>query len=76
MPIPIYRPYVFLRCGKCGKKTDHVLTSIDFASLKEEKEETYECQEYGEKKENLRVGLHGALSNSSAIFNVLRFFVV
>ena len=50
MTIPIYRPFVFLRCRKCGKKTDHVLIGIDFASVNEEKEETYECQECGETK--------------------------
>jgi uncharacterized Zn finger protein len=47
--IPIFRPYIFLRCKKCGKKTDHVLISI--ASVKNSRiEETYECQECGETK--------------------------
>jgi len=49
MSIPIYRPYVFLRCKKCGKKTDHVLVSISNIR-KGEVEETYECQECGETK--------------------------
>jgi len=48
--IPIYRPYVFLRCGKCGRKTDHVLINITSISKKGEIEETYECQECGETK--------------------------
>ena len=49
MTIPIYRPYVFLRCKKCGRKTDHVL--IGMANVKkEEVEEIYECQECGETK--------------------------
>jgi len=49
LTIPIYRPYVFLRCKKCGRKTDHVL--VGMASVrKEEVEETYECQECGENK--------------------------
>jgi len=47
--IPIYRPYVFLRCGKCGKKTDHVL--INTSTIRKEAiEETYECQQCGETK--------------------------
>jgi uncharacterized Zn finger protein len=50
MTIPIYRPYVFLRCKKCGRKTDHVLVSILYTSEKGEIEETYECQECGETK--------------------------
>lgn len=50
MTIPIYRPFVFLRSRKCAKKTDHVLTSIDFASAEVGKEETYECQECGKTK--------------------------
>ena len=49
MSIPIYRPYVFLRCKKCGRKTDHVLVSIA-TPKKGEVEETYECQECGETK--------------------------
>lgn len=49
LTIPIYRPYVFLRCKKCGRKTDHVLISISIAR-KDETEETYECQECGEIK--------------------------
>jgi hypothetical protein len=48
MTIPIYRPYVFLRCKKCGRKTDHVLVSIE--TRKNDVEETYECQECGETK--------------------------
>jgi len=50
MTIPIYRPYVFLRCRKCGKKTDHVLINISYSAQKGEIEETYECQECGETK--------------------------
>ena len=49
MTIPIYRPYVFLRCKKCGRKTDHVLVGMS-SVRKEEVEETYECQECGETK--------------------------
>ena len=49
MTIPIYRPYVFLRCKKCGRKTDHVLVSIE-ATRKNNVEETYECQECGQTK--------------------------
>jgi hypothetical protein len=49
LTIPIYRPYVFLRCRKCGRKTDHVLVGIS-SVRKEEVEETYECQECGETK--------------------------
>ncbi len=49
LTIPIYRPYVFLRCKKCGRKTEHVL--VGMASVrKEEVEEIYECQECGETK--------------------------
>jgi len=51
MTIPLYRPYFFLRCKKCGKKTVHVLVSITYTpSEKGEIEETYECQECGETK--------------------------
>lgn len=50
MTIPIYRPYVFLRCKKCGRKTDHVLVNIFYTAEKGEIEETYECQECGETK--------------------------
>jgi len=49
LTVPIYRPYVFLRCKKCSRKTDHVLVSIS-SSSKGEVEETYECQECGEVK--------------------------
>jgi hypothetical protein len=49
LTIPIYRPYVFLRCKKCARKTDHVL--VGMASVRKgEVEETYECQECGESK--------------------------
>jgi transcription elongation factor Elf1 len=49
MTIPIFRPYIFLRCKKCNRKTDHVLVSI--ANVKKgEIEETFECQECGETK--------------------------
>jgi len=50
MTIPVYRPYTFLRCDKCDRKTDHVLVNIIYSSLKGEIEETYECQECGEAK--------------------------
>jgi len=50
MTISIHRPYVFLRCDKCGRKTDHALVDITYTSKKGEIEETYECQECGETK--------------------------
>lgn len=49
MTVPIYRPYIFLRCHKCGRKTAHVLVTIS-SSSKCDVEETYECQECGEIK--------------------------
>lgn len=49
MSIPIYRPYVFLRCRKCSRKTDHVLVNAA-THEKGEIEEIYECQECGEMK--------------------------
>jgi len=46
---PIYRPYVFLRCGKCGRKTDHVL--VNTAIIREGAiEENFECQQCGKVK--------------------------
>lgn len=41
------KPYIFLRCKKCGRKTDHVLinTSFLFRFGEAQMEETYECQE-------------------------------
>jgi len=48
--IPIFRPYVFLRCKKCSKKTDHVLVSMTNTAKKGEIEEVFECQECGETK--------------------------
>lgn len=48
--IPIYRPYVFLRCNSCGRKTDHVLINIVDISEKGEIKETYECQACGKTK--------------------------
>jgi hypothetical protein len=49
MTIPIFRPYVFLRCKHCNRKTDHVLTTV--TNVKDGRiEETYECQECGETK--------------------------
>lgn len=48
--IPIFRPYVFLRCKRCNRKTDHVLISITATSRKGEIQETFECQECGEIK--------------------------
>ncbi len=50
MTIPIFRPYVFLRCKKCGKKTDHVLMSVTNTKRKGEIQEVFECQECGETK--------------------------
>ena len=47
--IPIYRPYVFLRCKKCGRKTGHVLINA-VTTGKDGIEETFECQECGETK--------------------------
>lgn len=47
--IPIYRPYVFLRCRRCGRKTDHVLINTATTG-RGEIEETYECQQCGETK--------------------------
>ncbi len=44
---PGYRPFVFLRCKKCGTKTDHVLRAMK-NDRKEYVEQTYECQECGE----------------------------
>jgi len=49
MTIPIFRPYVFLRCKKCNKKTDHVLVSVSDVK-RGEVQETFECQECGEIK--------------------------
>ncbi len=47
--VTIYRPYVFLRCGKCGRKTDHVL--IKTAIIRGGAiEENYECQQCGKVK--------------------------
>jgi len=50
MSIPIYRPYVFLRCKQCDRKTDHVLIEVNYDSKKGEIEEIYECQGCGEMK--------------------------
>ena len=50
MTIPIFRPYVFLRCKKCNKKTDHVLVRMANTAKKGEIEEVFECQECGETK--------------------------
>jgi len=49
MTVPIFRPYVFLRCKKCNGKTDHVLISITNVK-KGEVQEVFECQECGETK--------------------------
>lgn len=62
MTIPIYRPYVFLRCKKCGRKTDHVLVSIE-TTRKSDVEETYECQECGEAKVIYELASQGQLQN-------------
>ena len=62
MTIPIYRPYVFLRCKKCGRKTDHVLVSIE-TTRKSDVEETYECQECGETKVIYELASQGQLQN-------------
>lgn len=47
--IPIYRPYVFLRCRECGRKTDHVMIDNELNGEREI-EEIYECQQCGEIK--------------------------
>jgi len=60
--IPIYRPYVFLRCKRCGRKTDHVLVSIS-SPRKGEVEETYECQECGETKKIFELASMSQLQN-------------
>ncbi len=62
MSIPIYRPYVFLRCRKCGRKTDNVLISIT-TPKKGEVEETYECQECGETKVIYELESQGQFQN-------------
>ena len=62
MSIPIHRPYVFLRCKKCGRKNDHVLVSIA-TPKKGEVEETYECQECGETKMIYELVSQGQLQN-------------
>lgn len=62
MTIPIYRPYVFLRCKQCGRKTDHVLISIA-TPRKGEVEETYECQECGETKKIFELATQAQLQN-------------
>ena len=62
MTIPIYRPYVFLRCKQCGRKTDHVLISIE-TPRKGEVEETYECQECGETKKIFELATQAQLQN-------------
>jgi len=62
MTIPIYRPYVFLRCKKCGRKTDHVLVSIE-TTRKNDVEETYECQECGETKKIFELASQAHISN-------------
>jgi len=67
MAIPIYRPYIFLRCKKCGRKTDHVLVSI-FSVGKDELEETYECQECGETKKIYELTSATQLQNQVEVF--------
>lgn len=67
MTIPIYRPYVFLRCKKCGRKTDHVLVSISSVG-KDELEETYECQECGETKKIYELTSATQLQNQIEVF--------
>lgn len=62
MTIPIYRPYVFLRCKKCGRKTDHVLVSTS-SPKKGEVEEIYECQECGETKKIFELASMSQLQN-------------
>jgi len=65
MTLPIYRPFVFLRCDKCDRKTDHVLIDITSTSQKGEIEETYECQECGETKK-----VYELASERRSIFSV------
>ncbi len=62
LTIPIYRPYVFLRCKKCGRKTDHVLVAMS-CIRKDEVEETYECQECGEIKKIYEFAVVTAIQN-------------
>ena len=50
MSIPLVRPYIFLRCKKCNKKTTHVMIDIKADIKKPEKQEIFECQECGETK--------------------------
>ncbi|UCD39529.1 MAG: hypothetical protein JSV87_03705 [Candidatus Bathyarchaeota archaeon] len=49
MTMLIYQPFAFLIWRNRGKKLDHVLTSVDFALVKERKE-TIECQELERQK--------------------------
>ena len=64
MTILIYRPYVFLRCKKCNRKTDHVLVSIE-TTQKNDVEETYECQECGEAKVSYELAPQGPLQKQT-----------
>jgi len=48
--IPLVRPYIFLRCKKCGNKTSHVMIGVTVDPKRPEKVETCECQECGEIK--------------------------
>ncbi len=85
MSIPIYRPYVFLRCRRCDRKTGHVLVSIALISQRGETEETYECQECGETKQiyelasefgsvlSMREGEVGVVTYTSAV-NKMKIF--
>jgi hypothetical protein len=51
MSIPIVRPYIFLRCKKCDKKTTHVMISVKTnPERRDEKHEVCECQECGKTK--------------------------
>lgn len=50
MASPTYTPVVYLRCGKCVGRTTHVLIKTNYTPRNEVAEETYECQECGEKK--------------------------
>ncbi len=71
----IYQPFVFLIWRNRGKKLDHVLTSVDFALVKERKEGNNRLSRVRETRRNLRVSLRRELSNPKAVFKILPFVV-
>ncbi len=75
MTMLIYQPSVFLIWRNRGKKLDHVLTSVDFALVKEMKEGNNRLSRVGETRRNLRVSLRRELSNQKAVFKILPFVV-